>query len=111
VCSGEAGHLRGASNDQEIPDRCELLRQVTGNPATLIAGDSGMRTSAQSRGTDVFKLPDSDLPPRPATAGYARQPSVSHARGPGHRRADRARPRAHALTLRERVLASRYLAQ
>jgi hypothetical protein len=61
VLPDEAGHLRAASNDREILDRCDLLRQVTGNPATLIAGDSGMRTSAQSCGIDVFKLSGSDL--------------------------------------------------
>ena len=60
----QPGHLRVASNDQEILDRCELLHQATGNPATLITGDSGMRTSAQARGIDVFKLSDSDLLPR-----------------------------------------------
>jgi predicted ribonuclease YlaK len=64
VLPDEAGHLRGASNDQEILGRCELLRQATGSPATLITGDCGMRTSAQARGIDVFKLSDSDLLPR-----------------------------------------------
>lgn len=64
VLPDEVGHPRAASNDQEILDRCELLRQATGNPATLITGDSGMRTSAQARGIDVFKLSDSDLLPR-----------------------------------------------
>lgn len=64
VLPDEVGHLRAASNDQEILDRCDLLRQATGNPATLITGDSGMRTSAQARGIEVFKLSESDLLPR-----------------------------------------------
>jgi hypothetical protein len=35
VLPDEAGHLRAASNDQKIPDRCDLLRQVTGNPEIM----------------------------------------------------------------------------
>lgn len=58
------GHLRMPSNDQEILERCEFLHQVTGNPATLITGDSGMRINAQARGIDVFKLSPDDLLPR-----------------------------------------------
>ena len=61
VLPSEVGHLRAASNDQEILDLCELLRQATGSPATVITADSGMRTSAQTRGIDIFKLSDSDL--------------------------------------------------
>jgi len=41
VLPDNTGHLRVASNDQEILDRCEPLRQVIGNPATLVIGDSG----------------------------------------------------------------------
>lgn len=58
------GHLRAASNEQEILDLCELLRRATGSPATVITGDYGMPTSAQTRGIDVFNLSDSDLLPR-----------------------------------------------
>jgi rRNA-processing protein FCF1 len=64
VLPDEAGHHRAASNDQEILDRCELLQQATGNPVTLITGDSGMRISAQSRSIEVFKLSEDDLLPR-----------------------------------------------
>ena len=64
VLPDEPGHVRAASNDQEILERCEFLHQATGNPVTLITGDSGMRISAQARGIDVFKLSDSDLLPR-----------------------------------------------
>jgi len=64
VLPDEAGHLRAVTNDQEILDRCELLYQATGKPVTLITGDSGMRISAQARGIDVVKLPDTDLLPR-----------------------------------------------
>ena len=64
VLPDEPGHFRAASNDQEILERCEFLHQATGNPVTLITGDSGMRINAQARGIDVFKLSDSDLLPR-----------------------------------------------
>jgi hypothetical protein len=61
VLPDEAGHLRAVANDQEILDRCELLYQATGRSVTLITGDSGMRISAQARGIDVVKLPETDL--------------------------------------------------
>jgi predicted ribonuclease YlaK len=64
VLPDEAGHLRVQGNDQEILERCEFLRQVTGYPVTLITGDSGMRINAQNRGIAVFKLSDDDLLPR-----------------------------------------------
>lgn len=64
ILPNEAGHLRAASNDQEILNRCELLYQATGNKVTLITGDSGMRISAQARAIDVLKLTDDDLLPR-----------------------------------------------
>jgi rRNA-processing protein FCF1 len=60
----EPGHLRMSSSDQEILERCEFLHQVTGNQATLITGDTGMRINARVRGIDVFKLSDDDLLPR-----------------------------------------------
>jgi rRNA-processing protein FCF1 len=60
----EPGHLRMSSGDQEILERCEFLNQVTGNPVTLITGDTGMRINARSRGIEVFKLSDDDLLPR-----------------------------------------------
>lgn len=53
-----------SSNDQEIQERCEFLHQVTGNPAMLITGDTGMRINARARGIDVLKLRDDDLLPR-----------------------------------------------
>lgn len=64
ILPDEPGHLRMASNDQEILDRTQFLGQATGHPVTLITGDSGMRINAQSRGIEVFKLSDSDLLPR-----------------------------------------------
>jgi len=66
VLPDERGHLRmpGHDNDEEILERCEFLRQVTGDPVTLITGDSGMRITAQSRGIDVFKLSSDNLLPK-----------------------------------------------
>jgi len=64
VLPDEPGHLHMSSTDQEILERCEFLHQVTGNPATLITGDTGMRINARGRGIDVFKLSDDDLLPR-----------------------------------------------
>jgi hypothetical protein len=64
VLPDEPGHLRMASNDQEILDRAQFLEQATGSPVTLITGDSGMRINAQPCGIEVFKLSDSDLLPR-----------------------------------------------
>jgi rRNA-processing protein FCF1 len=64
VLPDESDHVRAASNDQEILERCEFLHQATGRPATLITGDSGMRINAQARGIDVFKLSADDLLPR-----------------------------------------------
>jgi predicted ribonuclease YlaK len=64
VLPDEPGHLRMPSTDQEILERCEFLHQVTGNPATLITGDTGMRINARGRGINVFKLSDDDLLPR-----------------------------------------------
>jgi rRNA-processing protein FCF1 len=64
VLPDEPSHLRMSSTDQEILERCEFLHQVTGNPATLITGDTGMRINARGRGIDVFKLSDDDLLPR-----------------------------------------------
>ena len=61
ILPDEPNHLRMASNDQEILERCEFLQQATGTPTVLITGDSGMRISAQARSIDVFKLADSDL--------------------------------------------------
>jgi predicted ribonuclease YlaK len=74
VLPDEPGHFRLSTNDQEILERCEFLHQVTGHPATLVTGDSGMRIQAQSRAIDVYKLSDEDLLPRykqapAATAG------------------------------------------
>jgi hypothetical protein len=64
VLPDEPGHFRLPTNGQEILERCEFLHQVTGHPATLVTGDSGMRIQAQSRNIDGHKLSDDDLLPR-----------------------------------------------
>jgi rRNA-processing protein FCF1 len=64
VLPDELGHIRMVTADQEILERCEFMQQVTGQPVTLITGDSGMRINAQARGIDVFKLTADDLLPR-----------------------------------------------
>jgi hypothetical protein len=74
VLPDEPGHLRMPDNDQQILERCEFLHQVTGHPATLVTGDSGMRIQAQSRNIDVFKLSDPDLLPRYARAAATPAP-------------------------------------
>lgn len=82
VLPDEQGHLRLASNDQEILERCEFLGQVTGKPVTLITGDTTMRISAQAIGISIFKLGDEDMLPRhrqqeaaPAPEGRVMRPS------------------------------------
>jgi rRNA-processing protein FCF1 len=64
VLPDEPGHLRAASIDQEILERCEFLAQVTGSPVTLVTGDSGVRINARTRGIEVIKLGEEDLLPR-----------------------------------------------
>ena len=64
VLSDELGLNPAASSDLEILDQCELLRQVTGNPITLITGDLSMRISAQARDIDIFMLSSDDLLPK-----------------------------------------------
>jgi rRNA-processing protein FCF1 len=62
VLPDEPGHVRAASTDQEILERCEFLTQVTGSPVTLVTGDSGVRINARARGVDnVIKLGEEDL--------------------------------------------------
>jgi rRNA-processing protein FCF1 len=74
ILPDEPGHFRAASTDQEILERCEFLTQVTGTPAILVTGDSGVRINARARGIEVIKLGEDDLLPRfrssqqPATA-------------------------------------------
>jgi hypothetical protein len=77
ILPDEPGHFRAASTDQEIPERCEFLTQVTGTPAILVTGhgDPGVRINARARGIEVIKLgEDDDVLPRfrssqqPATA-------------------------------------------
>lgn len=63
------GHIRAPSPDQEILERCEFIRQITGRTVTQITGDSGARISARSRGIEVFKLSQDDLLPRHKTVG------------------------------------------
>jgi rRNA-processing protein FCF1 len=64
VLADEPGHLRAASTDQEILERCELLTQATAAPVTLVTGDSGVRINARARDIQVMKLSDEDLLPR-----------------------------------------------
>jgi rRNA-processing protein FCF1 len=74
ILPDEPGHFRAARTDQEILERCEFLTQVTGTPAILVTGDSGVRINARARGIEVIKLGEDDLLPRfrssqqPATA-------------------------------------------
>jgi rRNA-processing protein FCF1 len=64
VLADEPGHIRAASNDQEILERCELLAQATAAPVALVTGDSGVRINARVRNVEVVKLGDQDLLPR-----------------------------------------------
>jgi hypothetical protein len=74
ILPDEPGHFRAASTDQEMLERCEFLTQVTGTPAVLVTGDSGVRINARAGDIEVIKLGEDDLLPRfrssqqPATA-------------------------------------------
>lgn len=78
VLPDELGHLRAASTDLEILERCEFLAQVTGSSVTLVTGDSGVRINARARGIEVIKLGEEDLLPRFRTSEQA---SATHSDG------------------------------
>ena len=64
IFADEEGHVRLPDTDQEILDRCELLRQIADRPVTLVTGDSGARINARVSGVEVLKLARDDLLPR-----------------------------------------------
>ncbi len=64
ILPDEEGHVRLPDTDQEILDRCELLRQIADRPVTLVTGDSGARINARVSGVEVLKLARDDLLPR-----------------------------------------------
>jgi len=61
ILSDEPGHVRLGDTDQEVLDRCDLLHAATGQPVTLITGDSAARIYARVNGHQVFKLSRDDL--------------------------------------------------
>lgn len=64
ILADEEGHVRLPDTDQEILDRCELLRQIADRPVMLVTGDSGARINARVSGVEVLKLARDDLLPR-----------------------------------------------
>jgi hypothetical protein len=53
---------RGIQGDSGAGSSMSAVHFVTENPVMLITGDSGMRTSAQSRGIDAFARMDPAMP-------------------------------------------------